>query len=350
MFKQGGKMSNRNEDWNIQSNKIERLKKRRKNAARRRRRKKITQLICELCILVLLIVAVILCIQYVIKPTGNNPNTELQEVRNTIFDNIKTAIKTSESTFNNEQAAASQKIIRYSFERPKAREDEEIKTRISELCKKYPNFQEIYDNLEKYPNNLLAALGNNPDMIDYVKGYPTAEHNVSGGLTSEELQKKFPLFIQWDKRWGYADYGDDTIALSGCAPTCISMVAVALTKNAQATPDKVADYAQQNGYYQPNVGTAWNVMTQGAKAFGVQGTEMSLDKNKIFHELENGNPIICSMRAGDFTAVGHFIVLIGVKNGKLIVNDPNSTIRSNMQWDYKDIERQIKNLWVFHKI
>lgn len=326
------------------------MKRKRKNAARRRRRKKIAQLTCELCILALLIAAVVLCIKYVINPTGNSPNMASQGIRNIMSDNSKTTVKTSETTSDNEQPAASQKIIKYSFERPKAREGEAIKTRISELCKKYPNFQEIYDNMEKYPDNLLAALGNNPDMIDYVKGYPTAEHKVSGGLTSEELQKKFPLFIQWDKRWGYVDYGDDTIALSGCAPTCVSMVAVALTKNAQVTPDKVAAYAQQNGYYQPNVGTTWNMMTQGAEVFGIQGTEMSLNKNKIFNELENGNPIICSMRAGDFTSVGHFIVLIGIKNEKLIVNDPNSTIRSDMQWDYEDIEKQIKNLWVFHKI
>ena len=60
---------------------------------------------------------------------------------------------------------------------------------------KYPNFQEIYDNMEKYPDNLLAALGNNPDMIDYVKGYPTAEHKVSGGLTSEGAAKEISLFL-----------------------------------------------------------------------------------------------------------------------------------------------------------
>ncbi len=57
IFKQGGKM-----------------KRKRKNAARRRRRKKIAQLTCELCILALLIAAVVLCIKYVINPTGNNPN------------------------------------------------------------------------------------------------------------------------------------------------------------------------------------------------------------------------------------------------------------------------------------
>lgn len=345
-------MNSRNEEWDIQSDETEKIKRmrRRKNAARRRKRKKIAELARNLCMLALLIASIVLCVKYFIKPEENNPNGTLRGGRNTVADNSGTAAKASENATGNEQSAASGKIIRYSFERPKAREGEAVGTRILELCKKYPNFQEIYDNMEKYPKDLLAALGNNPDMIDYVKGYPTAEHKVNGGLTSEELQKKFPLFIQWDKRWGYADYGDDTIALSGCAPTCISMVAVALTKNAQATPDKVASYAQQNGYYQPNVGTAWSMMTEGAKAFGVNGNEMSLNKNKIFNELENGNPIICSMRAGDFTAVGHFIVLTGVKNGKLVVNDPNSTIRSDMQWNYEDIESQIKNLWVFHKI
>ena len=63
--------------------------------------------------------------------------------------------------------------------------------------------------------------------------------------------------------------------------------------------------------------------------------------------LNKGQPIICSVGPGDFTTEGHFILLEGIKDEKIIINDPNSLKRSNKLWKYEDIESQIKNLWVF---
>ncbi len=70
---------------------------------------------------------------------------------------------------------------------------------------------------------------------------------------------------------------------------------------------------------------------------------------RSFQYLKKGNPIICSMGPGDFTTAGHFIVLVGVEEGKIKVNDPNSKERSSKLWDYETLEPQIKNLWVFEK-
>ena len=81
--------------------------------------------------------------------------------------------------------------------------------------------------------------------------------------------------------------------------------------------------------------------------FGIQGREISLDKDNIQTELESGHPIICAMRPGDFTTTGHFIVLTGMKDGKICVHDPNSKKRSEKLWDYETLEGQINNLWSF---
>lgn len=87
-------------------------------------------------------------------------------------------------------------------------------------------------------------------------------------------------------------------------------------------------------------------MTEGAAEFGVDGREISLDRETVMSNLQEGNPIICSVRPGDFTTEGHFIVLTSVQNNKIKVNDPNSRSRSRL-WDYDKIEGQIKNLWVY---
>lgn len=232
---------------------------------------------------------------------------------------------------------------------PVFREGDALREQIHKLAKKDRDYQEIYDHYDEYPESLMLALSNNSEMLDFVKGYLGAEHVANGGLTRAECKADIPLLIQWDKRWGYAPYGNSDVAISGCAPTCLSMVVVGLTGNTDITPAAVAKYAEAAGYYQKGTGTSWSLMTEGCEHYGIHGQELSLDRNVIMKHLDAGEPIICSMRPGNFTTAGHFIVLVKEVDGEIMVNDPNSKSRSKILWDYDTLEGQIKNLWGFAK-
>lgn len=236
----------------------------------------------------------------------------------------------------------------YEMEAPKQRVESEVRERLEELAEEKKGFKEILDNYESYPEVYLAALANNPEMLDYVKGYPDHDGTVNGELTKKEKKSDYPLFLQWDERWGYGSYGASSIGISGCGPTCLSMVIYGLTDNAMATPDKVARYSEEQGYYIEGTGTSWDLMTDGAEAFGVTGSEISLDEFMMKKELDAGHPIICAMRAGDFTAAGHFIMIYGYDKKGFLVNDPNCKARSEKKWTYEELEKQIKNLWSYH--
>lgn len=106
---------------------------------------------------------------------------------------------------------------------------EEIQTRLKNLADRYPEFQTIYDHMDQYPEALLNNLCCNPNMLDFALGYQENYDTTSGTLEASELDG-IPLFIQWDKRWGYDAYGNDVIGLSGCGPTCLSMIVIGLTK------------------------------------------------------------------------------------------------------------------------
>lgn len=234
--------------------------------------------------------------------------------------------------------------------KPQKRSENEVRSYIKKLAKKDKAYKEIYENYDAYPEQLLAALCSNPEMIDFVKDYSDAAHEVQGGFTRAERKEKLPLLIQWDERWGYAPYGNSNVGLSGCAPTCLSMVVLALTGDTLATPDQIAAFAAEHGYYEENTGTSWIFFTQGCEHFGVHGQEISLDEGVIRKHLQQGEPVVCSMRPGDFTSGGHFIVLAGEsEDGRIIVHDPNSRKRSKVLWDYETLEPQIKNLWSFSK-
>jgi hypothetical protein len=205
----------------------------------------------------------------------------------------------------------------------------------------------ILEHYEEYPEELLDMLTRNMAMLDFVLDYPQKKGQVFADSIGEVTKGEVPLLLQWDERWGYGDYGTSSVAVSGCAPTALSMVIAGLTGENRVTPYTVAQYAQENGYYVPGVGTSWDLMEEGARQFGVEGTKMKLSEHEVMTMLQFGYPIICSMMPGDFTTSGHFIVLSALEDGKIRVKDPNSAERSEKLWDYETLESQIKGLWVF---
>jgi len=164
---------------------------------------------------------------------------------------------------------------------------------------------------------------------------------------SEHLDSdSVPLFLQWDERWGYTEYAGELMGLSGCGPTCLSMVCVYLLDDPIYTPKYIAAFSQQNGYGVSGSGSSWTLISEGGKKLGLDVTEIPLDENRIIKNLELGNPIICVVGPGDFTTTGHFVVMTEYADGQVKVNDPNSPDKSEKLWNLTKVMEQIKNLWV----
>ena len=231
---------------------------------------------------------------------------------------------------------------------PVSRTEEEVLEVLSDKAKTDAQYAYIIEHSSEYPSAMLAALANNPEMLDFVSGY-LKQTSVSSdaSLTKKEKKETYPLLIQWDSRWGYLPYGSSNIGISGCGPTCLSMVVYSLTREESATPAQIAAYAESAGYYIEGTGTAWALMTEGASHFGITGTEMSLDEDLMKSRLDQGHPIICAMRPGDFTTAGHFIMIYGYEKDGFLINDPNCISRSRQVWDYDSLSSQIKDLWYF---
>ena len=223
----------------------------------------------------------------------------------------------------------------------------ETLSQLRTLAKDQPQAKYILNNLGEYPASLLSLLGRNSETLDFVAGYPQHKDDTPADTVGEVTQGEFPLLMQWDMRWGYATYGDGLMALNGCGPTALSMVICGLTGDNTITPYAVAQYADSQGYYVDGVGTSWDLMRKGAEHFGLTAKELPLDEGVITNALKQGRPIICSVGPGDFTTSGHFIVLVGMEDGKIRVNDPNRRSTSAQLWDYDTLAGQINNLWAY---
>ncbi len=208
---------------------------------------------------------------------------------------------------------------------------------------------EVVFNEEEYPESLLALLKKNPETREFVMNYPRKKDQHETITFSEEIVPgEIPLFLQWDERWGYETYGDDFLALTGCGPTCLSMVRCGLSGNGIWDPYQVACLAEEEGYYVSGAGSAWSLMTEGAELLGLSATQIGFDREQIISLLKEGTPIICVVGPGDFTEHGHFLVLKGVDDsGRILLNDPNSRLRSEKAWEFDRLIKQVKNLWAY---
>lgn len=230
----------------------------------------------------------------------------------------------------------------------------EIVTKLEDLSHSDPKINEILNNIDKYPDKYLELLSKNIETINFVLDYPNHTSKSNSKKTSIEeyyTPGEIPLFLQWDKNWGYDMYGEDPIAIDGCAPTSLAMVAVGLTGNTSVTPLSVSDYAYKNGYYIDGVGSSWSLISEGSKHFGLKSHELPLNKSSILSTLESGNPIILTVGPGTFTSTGHFLVLTGLTDdGKIKINDPNSKLNSSKSWDVDIFLNETKNLWKISKL
>lgn len=199
---------------------------------------------------------------------------------------------------------------------------------------------------EDCPQELIEMLERNSETYDFVTSYPERDKYMGKeiDLTGEIKSGEVPLFLQWDRRWGYDGYGNEMIGLAGCGPTCMSMAYVYLTGESDMNPKKMAEFAEENGYC-TEAGTSWSFFTDGAEQLGMEGEEIGLEEEKMKEVLDAGNVIVCSMHPGDFTTTGHFILIRGYDSNGFLVNDPNSKERSKQHWEYDTLYSQIKCLW-----
>ncbi len=232
--------------------------------------------------------------------------------------------------------------------RPVKRNDREVLQRLKELSRDNELIKEIYDNADAYSGRMLEALANNPEMADFAAGYPTARKVAQGGFTDSEKAQEFPLFLQWDPRWGYVEYGDDgSIGLAGCGPTCLSMVCWYLLEDETLTPDFIAQFSMENGYYVWGAGTAWALLEEFPAMYGVEVGQPGINERQMKAALDQGCVLICSMSPGDFTTGGHFIVIYGYDKDGFKVNDSNCVARSRRSWSFEEIGDQIKQVWSY---
>lgn len=181
-----------------------------------------------------------------------------------------------------------------------------------------------------YAQNLSLFLGDG--MFQYTE-YGGATITSLGNVRFTDGATEVVYFNQLDERWANKPYGTDNIGGYGCGPTAMSIVVSSLT-NDIVDPVEMSEWAYQNGGWCSKSGSYHALIPNAAKAWGlaVEGCTAS-EPQRILDTLSSGKLVVAIMSKGHFTSSGHFIVLRGVQDGKLLVADPASYTRSQQTWD-----------------
>ncbi len=181
-----------------------------------------------------------------------------------------------------------------------------------------------------YAENLSLFLGDG--MFQYTE-YGGSTITALGDVRFTDGVTEVVYFNQLDERWANKPYGTDNIGGYGCGPTSMSIVVSSLTTDI-VDPIEMAEWAYKNGGWCSKSGSYHALIPSAAKAWGltVEGCKAS-EPQRILDALGSGKLVVAIMTKGHFTSGGHFIVLRGVQDGKILVADPASYKRSEKLWD-----------------
>ena len=253
----------------------------------------------------------------------------------------------------NEEIAKDYKYIKQ-FHNYEDRIEDETIAKISALPKptsnKFYRLMKLADKMKEeaqyYYNFVLLEP---QDRIDYTLEYEHLDDYLTAPDALSESLDQVPALLQWDTRWGFIPYGDMRISFNACAPTSLSMVFSYLNQDPTITPAAIAALSEQQNTYVLGVGTSHALLEIAAQKYGIQVAGFPVSSDNLAQALHDGKICVLSVVPGDFTQVGHFIVVYGIEGNQLLIRDPNSKIRTNQKWDIDRVINQTSAIWAYSK-
>ena len=182
-----------------------------------------------------------------------------------------------------------------------------------------------------YASNLSLFLGDG--LLQNLEAWTGNSITSLGDVTFTDGITPVVYYNQLDERYAGKAYGTDNIGGYGCGPTAMAIVVSSLTDD-MVDPMEMAEWSYNNGYWCKSSGSYHALIPAAAGEWGlpVSGCTTA-EPQRITDALANGKLVVAIMSEGHFTSSGHFIVLRGVKDGKIMVADPASYTRSEQLWD-----------------
>ena len=197
----------------------------------------------------------------------------------------------------------------------------------------------LYPSKASYNNPMMIGptidylQRKDPGIIKYYKG------------ESVTLDRRAPLYLQWDRRWAATPYGDNLLMVNGCVPTSLSMAVSGLRHEFISPVDVISHVGP--GDIGPT-GTSWSFVDRLPEIYGLRVERVPYDQVAINQALADGKIVVMGLGPGQFTFVGHFMVVLGFDGTYYTVNDANSLENSLTPWRFEELT-PVSVVWAMSK-
>lgn len=207
--------------------------------------------------------------------------------------------------------------------------DNQEAAKLAGMRDKFLKFAASYSAGKGPEESFKDAYGYKPTTKE-LNGLVGMVHASLGGAPEEGSGSKsgnpnqlhgFPYYSQCDKEFNKPGFNT---MWTGCGPTAAAMVATAATKR-RVTPLETGAKAKAKGLWNGNNASSHAIFPSLGKDFGYTATQNA--SNKEF--FDNASKRIVQFAVGTgrspYTSSGHYIVVLGEKDGKIVTNNPIST-------------------------
>ena len=205
-----------------------------------------------------------------------------------------------------------------------------IKVRITERAKAFKETEVVFydvSGLREAQKQLNAIVADNQiDITAPAHLYAiVGETNVKADFGNSSKSDTYKIEIRRNK--DNALIADAFELAAGKSISTLTLLEAPEFGNTDCIVTITAYWCSGSGSYHaliPAAAEAWGLPVSGCTASEPQ---------RITDALSSGKLVVAIMSAGHFTSSGHFIVLRGVKDEKILVADPASRTRSEQSWE-----------------
>lgn len=294
---------------------------------------------------IVLAVALVLVVATVVvrcSATSDAPTSQL-------FEDVYASIHSHEDAYRLSEADIAERLEAQGVEDTWAEQAASMAQTDSRFMRMALYSDELGREGSEVTNKIVKLAVSDPEAVDYVVDFIGKYPQESAEPYTETVRKgEVPRLYQWDERWAYVTYSSTTFGCTGCGPTSLSMVYMAVTGKNDKSPADMAQLASRDGFETEYEGTTNQFFVDEAAELGLDVSELDVSSAALSEALEQGMPVICNVGPGDFTLNGHFFVITSLnEDGTVNINDPFSSVNSAQSWDMDRILDQTIALYAY---
>ena len=207
--------------------------------------------------------------------------------------------------------------------------------KLSAILDRNEAFAKIAKSADKITDSRLIDLAiAEPDAIEFVAN--SIKNDGSTQAYGENVtQGEYPQLYTFDPRWGYMQYADGILGVTGSGPVALSMASMGLSGKNNYDPATIAEAITSAKLANGTTGMDDSFLSNHASDAGLSATSVEASSDGVYTPIADSEPVIIKLKAdsGIGSPLAHWALITQLNSDNSInVYDPTSVAASSHSW------------------